>query len=75
MVVHKVIHHNGFMAHHKSVLLALLGSTDQEDRKFAVEMILQIKDLGEQIWPVKSHGIQPVKVGYGLEMFHVELII
>ena len=67
MVVHKAIQDNGFMAHHESVLLALLGSTDQEDRKFAVEMILQIRDLGEQMWPVKSHGIRPVKVGYGLK--------
>ena len=62
VVVQKAIQDNGFMAHHESVLLALLGSSDRLDRKFAVELILEIRDLGEQPWPDKAHGIRPVRV-------------
>ena len=49
------------MAHHESVLLSLLGSSDPSDRAFAVDLVLQIREVGEQVWPAKSQGVRPVK--------------
>ena len=63
----KAVQDNGFMAHHESVLLSLLGSEDRSDRDFAVDLILQIRDLGDMSWPAKSHGIRPVQVINSLE--------
>lgn len=60
--VHKAIQDNGFMSHHESVLLALLGSSDRSDRKFAVELIIEIRGLGDMPWPAKCHKIRPVQV-------------
>ena len=57
----KAIQDNGFMAHHESVLLSLLGSPDPSDRAFAVDLVLQIREVGEQVWPAKSQGVRPVK--------------
>ena len=57
----KAIQDNGFMAHHESVLLSLLGSSDPSDRAFAVDLVQQIRKVGEQVWPAKSQGVRPVK--------------
>ena len=60
--VFKAVQDNGFMAHHESVLLAMLGSEDEAERMEGVRLIFNIRKLGEQKWPKKSHGIRPVQV-------------
>lgn len=62
MRVLKAVQDNGFMAHHESVLLAMLGSEERSEREEGVKTILKIRSLGEQKWPKKSHGIRPVQV-------------
>jgi hypothetical protein len=62
----KAVQDNGFMAHHESVLLALLGSEEPADRRYAVDKILAIRGLGDisHTWPRRSKQIRPVKVRF-----------
>ena len=65
----KAIQDNGFMAHHKSVLLSLLGSSDP----FGVDLVQQIREVGEQVWPAKSQGVRPVRtptIQFGATCLH-----
>ena len=61
------------MAHHESVLLSLLGSSDPSDRAFAVDLVQQIREVGEQVWPAKSQGVRPVRtptIQFGANCLH-----
>ena len=60
-IVQKAIQDNGCLAPHKSVLLAFLGSEVRNDRKFAMEIKLNIPELGDLPWPAKCHGIRPMR--------------
>ena len=64
--VFKAVQDNGFMAHHESVLLALLGSEERSEREEGVRIIFKIRSLGEQKWPKKCLDIRPVQVNLTL---------
>ena len=52
---------NGQMAHHESVLLAMLASPHCEERRRAVEIIFRIREEGPKAWG-NFGGIKPFKV-------------
>ena len=52
---------NGQMAHHESVLLALLASTKLEERELAINIVFRIRMMGPRRWDTPT-GVRPFKV-------------
>ena len=54
---------NGQMAHHESIILAMLASPHSEERKRAVDIIFRIRQEGPKAW---ARGVRPFKVDNNL---------
>ena len=67
MLLEKSMSFNGQMAHHESILLAMLASPHTEERKLAVEVIFRIREEGPKEWS-SSSGIRPFKVGRHIQI-------
>ena len=52
---------NGQMAHHESILLAMLASNEVEERKLAIDIIFRIRERGPVTWEVTGN-VRPFKV-------------